>query len=98
MKPKRYLSKAQVASEIMGVKSRSLTGYRLPEPDVIIGGEPRPDGTLPRGVVGGYEEQKMRDWWEAYPKRGNYAKSIDEKLAKAEAEVRKLRAAKKSSK
>ena len=60
-----YLSRSEVADRI-GVKVGTLSRYRLPEPDVIVGSGDRPTfGWLPETI----------DTWNANrPGRGNWGK------------------------
>ena len=46
----RYLSRSEVAARI-GVQTATLSRYKLPQPDVIIGSGPRPTfGWLPATI------------------------------------------------
>lgn len=66
--PVRYLSLAQVADAI-GVQPGSLSRYKLPEPDVIIG-PVNDDGTLPRGTIRGWLPGTITAWNASRPGRG----------------------------
>ncbi|MBM4489663.1 hypothetical protein GS471_16825 [Rhodococcus hoagii] len=63
-----YLSKRQFAQRI-GASDPTLSGYKLPAPDVTIG-PVNEDGTLPRGSVGGWTEQTIDEWNANRPGRG----------------------------
>jgi len=64
----RYLSKRQFAQRI-GAKDHTLSGYKLPPPDVTVG-PVNDDGSLPRGTVGGWSEQTIDEWEANRPGRG----------------------------
>lgn len=59
---KRYLSRMQFAARI-GVKPASLSRYKLPTPDVIVGPDTRP--------VQGWTEETIDKWNAARPGRGS---------------------------
>lgn len=55
-----YLSKLQFAQRI-GASDPTLSGYKLPPPDVTIG-PVKEDGSLERGSVGGWTEETIDEW------------------------------------
>ncbi|MDV7244460.1 MULTISPECIES: hypothetical protein [Rhodococcus] len=63
-----YLSKRQFAERI-GAADPTLSGYKLPPPDVTIG-PVKDDGTLERGSVGGWSEKTIDEWQANRPGRG----------------------------
>lgn len=63
-----YLSKRQFAQRI-GASDPTLSGYKLPPPDVTIG-PVNDDGSLPRGSVGGWTERTIDEWNANRPGRG----------------------------
>ncbi|OZC50501.1 hypothetical protein [Rhodococcoides fascians] len=65
---KRYLSKRQFAERI-GAADHTLSGYKLPSPNVTIG-PVNDDGTLPRGTVQGWTEERIDEWHANRPGRG----------------------------
>ena len=95
--PTKYLSKKQI-SLIMGAKSPSLSGYKLPTPDVVIGGEMRPDGTVPIGVVLGWREDRIHEWWAVQRKTSLRPDFEKDRIAELEAEIKALRAKKRANK
>jgi hypothetical protein len=66
--PIRYLSKRQFAERI-GAGDVTLSGYKLPPPNVTIG-PVNADGTLPRGSVQGWTEDRIDEWRANRPGRG----------------------------
>lgn len=66
--PTRYLSQLQVAERI-GVSPNSLSRYKLPPADVVIG-PVNADGTLPRGTVRGWLAETIDRWNAARPGQG----------------------------
>jgi hypothetical protein len=67
-KPRRYLSQAQLAERV-GVAPKSLSRYKLPPPDAVIG-PVNDDGTLPRGTIRGWLPETIDQWNAARPGRG----------------------------
>lgn len=65
---KSYLNQAQFEARL-GLASRSLSKYRLPEPDAIIG-PINPDGSIPRGTVRGWLPETIDRWNADRPGRG----------------------------
>ncbi|MCW2089454.1 UNVERIFIED_ORG: hypothetical protein M2328_002734 [Rhodococcus erythropolis] len=63
-----FLSATQFAERI-GVKPGALAGYKLPDPDVIVG-PVNDDGTLPRGTTRGWTESTIEEWNAKRPGRG----------------------------
>jgi hypothetical protein len=63
-----YLSLAEVAERI-GVAPNSMSRYKLPEPDAVIG-PVDPDGTIPRGTVRGWLPDTVDKWHANRPGRG----------------------------
>lgn len=59
---KHYLSRMQFAARI-GVKPASLSRYKLPTPDVIVGPDTRP--------VQGWSEETIDKWNASRPGRGS---------------------------
>ncbi|MBM4468146.1 hypothetical protein GS905_23690 [Rhodococcus hoagii] len=59
-KPKHYLSRAQFAERI-DVAPDTMSRYKLPDPDVIIG-PVNEDGSLPRGTVRGWLPETVDEW------------------------------------
>lgn len=59
---KHYLSRMQFAARI-GVKPASLSRYKLPTPDVIVGPDTRP--------VQGWSTETIDKWNAARPGRGS---------------------------
>ncbi|WP_256987169.1 hypothetical protein [Rhodococcoides fascians] len=66
--PERYLSKRQFADRI-GASDPTLSGYKLPPPNVTIG-PVNDDGTIPRGTVQGWTEERIDEWQRSRPGRG----------------------------
>lgn len=67
-KPVPYLSRAQLAERI-GLTSGSLSKYKLPTPDVVIG-PVNDDGTIPRGSTRGWTLKTVDEWNANRPGRG----------------------------
>ncbi|MDI9900522.1 helix-turn-helix transcriptional regulator [Rhodococcus sp. IEGM 1409] len=67
-KPVLYLSRAQLAERI-GLSSDSLSRYKLPTPDVVIG-PVNDDGTIPRGSTRGWTPETVDEWNANRPGRG----------------------------
>lgn len=69
---KRYLSRSEFAARI-GVQPGTLSRYKLPDPDVIVGSGARPTfGWLPETI----------DTWNAQrPGRGNWGKPPQNELS-----------------
>ncbi|NKS73151.1 hypothetical protein GS966_19935 [Rhodococcus hoagii] len=59
-KPKHYLSRIEVAERI-GVAPDTLSRYKLPTPDVVVG-PINEDGSLPRGTVRGWLAATIDEW------------------------------------
>lgn len=66
--PRRYLSQAQF-EERLGLAPKSLSKYKLPAPDAIIG-PVNEDGSLPRGTIRGWLPKTIDRWNESRPGRG----------------------------
>lgn len=66
--PVRYLSLAQFAERI-GVAPKSMSRYKLPPADAVIG-PVGADGSLPRGSVRGWLPNTVDRWDAARPGRG----------------------------
>ncbi len=66
--PKYYLGRAEVATRI-GVKPATLSRYKLPEPDAVIG-----EG---RRAVKGWLPETIDQWNAARPGRGNWGKNSE---------------------
>ncbi|AUV60784.1 DNA binding protein [Mycobacterium phage Rem711] len=66
--PTRYLNQAEFAERI-GVAPSSLSRYKLPAPDVIVG-PVNEDGSLPRGTVRGWLPATIDEWNASRPGRG----------------------------
>lgn len=66
--PLAYLSRGQVAQRI-GVESGTLSRYKLPPPDVVIG-PVDDDGSIPRGTVRGWLPETIDEWNATRPGRG----------------------------
>lgn len=66
--PVTYLSRTQVAYRI-GVQPSTLSRYKLPPPDVVIGGL-NADGTIPRGSIRGWRPDTIDHWHLNRPGRG----------------------------
>jgi len=68
----QYLNQAQ-CEERLGLAPKSLSGYKLPPPDAIIGPIPpgwkHPD-KLPRGTVRGWLPSTIDRWNASRPGRG----------------------------
>jgi hypothetical protein len=63
-----YLSRSQVAERI-GARDSTLSGYKLPQPDVTIG-PVNADGTLKRGSFAGWLPETIDRWHANRPGRG----------------------------
>lgn len=66
--PRRYLSQAQF-EERLGLARGSLSRYKLPAPDVIVG-PINDDGTVPRGSIRGWSAETIDEWNANRPGRG----------------------------
>ena len=66
--PRAYLSRAQVA-ERLGVESGTLSRYKLPPPDVVVG-PLNDDGTVPPRTVRGWLPETIDEWNKHRPGRG----------------------------
>lgn len=66
--PKQYLSLTQFL-ERLGLVKGSLSGTKLPPPDVVIG-PLNDDGSVPRGTVRGWLPETIDAWQAARPGRG----------------------------
>jgi len=66
--PRHYLNRAQV-EEYLGLAPGSLSKYKLPDPDVIVG-PVNDDGTIPRGTVRGWTRETIDRWNATRPGRG----------------------------
>lgn len=65
---RRYLSLRQFAEHI-GASDPTLSGYKLPAPDAIIG-PINEDGSLPRGTMRGWLPATIDKWNAERPGRG----------------------------
>ncbi|WP_094275327.1 hypothetical protein [Rhodococcus sp. OK302] len=63
-----YLSKRQFAERI-GAADPTLSGYKLPAPDVTVG-PVDDDGSLRRGTIAGWTEKTIDEWKANRPGRG----------------------------
>jgi hypothetical protein len=63
-----YLSQAQIV-ERLGLARGSLSKYKLPPPDAIIG-PVNDDGSLPRGTVRGWLPETIDEWNASRPGQG----------------------------
>lgn len=72
-KPKHYLSRVEVAERI-GVAPDTLSRYKLPTPDVVVG-PVNEDGSLPRGTVRGWLPTTIDEWNANRPGSGRPRKS-----------------------
>ncbi|WP_433657827.1 helix-turn-helix domain-containing protein [Nocardia sp. CA-128927] len=66
--PAVYLSRAQFAERI-GVDSATLSKYKIPAPDVLVG-PVNDDGTVPRGTTRGWLPETIDAWHAARPGHG----------------------------
>jgi hypothetical protein len=66
--PLHFLNQAQVAERI-GVAPSSLSGYKLPEPDVVVGPVDL-HGGIPRGTTRGWLPATIDEWHAQRPGRG----------------------------
>lgn len=66
--PRPYLSLAQFAARI-GVQPKTMSRYKLPIPDVIVG-PVNDDGSIPRGTVRGWTPDTVDCWNANRPGRG----------------------------
>ena len=65
---RRYLSMQQVAARL-GIAPSTLSRYKLPTPDVVIG-PLADDDTIPRGTVRGWLPETIDEWNRNRPGRG----------------------------
>ncbi|AMU57213.1 hypothetical protein PP614_04775 [Mycobacteroides abscessus] len=63
-----FLSLRQFAARV-GAKDPTMSGYKLPEPDAVVG-PINNDGTWPRGTVRGWLESTIDDWQASRPGQG----------------------------
>lgn len=66
--PLTFLNRAQFAERI-GTETGTLSRYKLPDPDVVIG-PINEDGTIPRGTVRGWLPSTIDEWNAQRPGRG----------------------------
>ncbi|PTR42015.1 hypothetical protein C8K38_111184 [Rhodococcus sp. OK611] len=65
---RHFLSLRQFAQRI-GASDPTLSGYKLPEPDAIVG-PVNEDGSLPRGTTRGWLPETIDGWNAKRPGRG----------------------------
>lgn len=66
--PDQYLNLAQFAERI-NVAPKTMSRYKLPDPDVVVG-PVNEDGTIPRGTVRGWLPETIDAWDDSRPGRG----------------------------
>ena len=66
--PRRYLNQAEFEARL-GLARGTLSRYKLPVPDVVVG-PVNEDGSLPRGTVRGWRAETIDEWNAARPGRG----------------------------